>query len=164
MKIKVANQIFLLGAISVVAIGILFGAEATVIAMVAAVVLLVVLVVVDGWFVCGQALRQGKTTDALLTAMAYLAGIIVLLTGLRGLLDPAGANTAGHKSSRLIGSALVLLIFVFFVGLIREGSSSLNDNLRGKRYAMAFLNLAVLVGGAVVVLAGVWQLARIFFL
>jgi len=65
-------------------------------------------------------------------------------------------------SSQLVGLALVVLLFVFLFGLVREGSLALKANLAKKRPVLASANVVALLAGGLAILAGVRKLTQIF--
>ena len=59
-----------------------------------------------------------------------------------------------HRASRVVVFSLLMLMFVFFVGFLREGISAMSANLRRKRYGILLLNVAVFLAAAVGILIG----------
>lgn len=156
-----ASNIFRWGSVVVILLGLILGARATAAALVLVVAFLIIFLLSDGIRLCLYEFRAGEKISVVLVAMTYLAGCVVLLMGLRTLLG----NVTDHlnqKFSKLFALSLLMLLFVFFVGLLREGSSALRENFRRGRYALATLNLAILVGMGIVVLIGGRQIAAGF--
>ena len=163
METRLGNQTVLGGIVAALAIAILLGAKAAAAAMGTAVAVLLLLMVVEGVRIVRQEFSNHQSTDAILTALSYIAGVLVLVVGLFEVVVTRRVPAkAGEVSSQLVGLALVMLLFVFLFGLVREGSSALKANLAKKRAALATANVVVLVVGSVAVLAGVRKLAQIF--
>jgi hypothetical protein len=159
---RLGNQTVLGGIVAALAIAILLGVKAAMAAMATAVALLLLLMVVEGVRIVRQEFSNHQFTDAILTALSYLAGVLVLVVGLFEVVVTRGPAKAGEVSSQLVGLALVMLLFVFLFGLVREGSSALKVNLARKRAVLATANVVVLVVGCVAALAGIRKLAQIF--
>jgi uncharacterized membrane protein HdeD (DUF308 family) len=162
VNIARANRIFRWGSVIVILLGLILGARATAAALVLVVTFLIIFLICDGIRLCIYELRGGEKISAFLVATSYLAGCFVLLMGLRTLLGHV-SDRLNQKFSQLFALSLLMLLFVFFVGLLREGSSALSENFRKGRYALATFNLAVLVGMGIVVLIGARQIAAKFF-
>ena len=88
--------------------------------------------------------------------------MLVLAVGLFEVVVTRGPAKAGRMSSQLVGLALVVLLFVFLFGLVREGSSALKANLAKKRPVLASANVVALLAGGLAILAGVRKLTQIF--
>lgn len=162
MNTRLGNRTVLGGIIVALAVAILLGAKATVVAMGTTVGILFLLMTVEGARTLRQEFSNRQSTDAILTALSYLAGLLVLGVGMFEMVVNRGPAKAGAVSSQLVGLALVTLLFVFLFGLVREGSSALKANLARKRRVLATANVVVLLCGSIAVLAGVRKVAQIF--
>jgi len=158
VKIPRANQVFRWGSVVIILLGLILGARATAAALILVVTFLIIFLISDGIRVCVYEFQRGEKISMFLVAVSYLAGCFVLLMGLRTLLGHV-TDRLNQKFSRLFALSLLMLLFVFFVGLLREGSSALSENFRKGRYALAVFNLAVLVGMGIVLLIGGRQIA-----
>src|SRR6266536_5895496 len=123
-------------------VGLAFGTRTTAAAVILVVAFLVIFLVSDGIRLCINEFGQGERISAFLTAISYLAGCLVLVMGLRTLLGHI-SDRLNQRFSQLFALSLLMLLFVFSVGLLRAVSSALNTNLRKERYGLAAFNLAV---------------------
>jgi hypothetical protein len=154
------NRFFRTGIVIAVGIALLLGIKATRLALATAVALMALLLLIDAVRLCFAEVRRGEFLSCVLTGTAYGAGIIVLVVTLRSIVD--SASYTQPISTRLVGLSLLLLLFVFFAGLLKEGSLSLKDNLLKRKYLLASFNALVLVLAATAVLVGGREVARIF--
>jgi len=145
--------VFRWGSVVIILLGLILGARATAAALILVVTFLIIFLVSDGIRLCVYEFRRGEKFSVFLVAVSYLAGCLVLLMGLRTLLGHV-TDRLNQKFSQLFALSLLMLLFVFFVGLLREGSSALNENVKKGRYTLAAFNLAVLVGMGIVLLIG----------
>lgn len=159
---KPTNQMFRAGLILTICLGLLLGARSTLAALFLTVAFLVVLLLVDGIRLCSAEVKRGEIFNCIMTATSYVAAVIVLAVGLNSIARTSPPSTTTYRSSKLIGLSMLLLLLVFFAGLIREGSFSIKKNIAQKRYLAASMNVAIMIVGAALLLVGGRQVARTF--
>ena len=154
MNIGKANRIFRWGAALVLLLGVILGTRVTVVAVALVVTFLLIFMVSNGIHLCIYEFKKGEKISTLLVATSYLAGCIVLLLALHALLSQI-IHRFNRTFSQWFVFSLLMLLFVIFVGLLREGVVAISENLNKKRYALVALNLTVLmITGAAILIGG----------